>query len=86
MSLQAVVKSASRFASKRVTPQPSEPTQHPAQHQLRPGAFGGAGRGHAADGRLGQHGFEVSILGIGKTGVIYGVFHAPTEAALKMSR
>jgi hypothetical protein len=25
-------------------------------------------------------------LGIGKTGVIYGVFHAPTEAALKIGR
>jgi hypothetical protein len=25
-------------------------------------------------------------LGIGKPGVIDGVFHAPTEAALKMSR
>ena len=182
--------------------QPSEPTQHPAQYQLRPGAFGGAGRGHGhpehqsqsihqqmalptldplagviadvaavtsglntlavqnrrrgpaaftvsfpdecaqrivehrplmvgdplpedmidrfpmgkvgrqitprtatldqiqdgiddpppihrwatAFGRLGQHGFEVSPLGIGKTGVIDGVFHASTEAALKMSR
>ena len=40
----------------------------------------------AAFSRLGQHGFEVSPLGIRKTGVIYGVFHAPTEAALKMSR
>jgi hypothetical protein len=39
-----------------------------------------------AFGRLGQHGFEVSPLGIRKAGVIYGVFHAPTEAALKMSR
>ena len=40
----------------------------------------------AAFGRLGQHGLEVSPLGIRKTRVIYDVFHAPTEAALKMSR
>jgi hypothetical protein len=25
-------------------------------------------------------------LGIRKAGIVYGVFHAPTEAALKMSR
>jgi hypothetical protein len=30
--------------------------------------------------------FEVSPLGLRKTGVVYGVFHASTEAALKMSR
>src|ERR1035437_6732821 len=29
---------------------------------------------------LGQHRLEVSPLGIRKTGLIYGVFHAPTEA------
>ena len=40
----------------------------------------------AAFGRFGQHRLEVSPLGIRKTGVIYGVFHAPTEAALKISR
>ena len=40
----------------------------------------------SAFGRFGQHWFEVSPLGIRETGVIYGVFHAPTEAALKMSR
>jgi hypothetical protein len=37
-------------------------------------------------GSFRQHRFEVSPLGIRETGVIYGVFHAPTEAALKMSR
>ena len=31
---------------------------------------------------LGQHRLEVSPLGIRKTGLIYGVFHAPTEAPL----
>ncbi len=40
----------------------------------------------AASGGNREHWFEVSPLGIGETGVIYGVFHAPTEAALKMSR
>jgi hypothetical protein len=29
---------------------------------------------------------EISPLGIRETGIIYGVFHAPTEAALKMNR
>src|ERR1035437_283252 len=44
-------------------------------------------RGRAAAlGGFGQHGFEVSPLGICKTGVIYGVFHALTEAALKIGR
>lgn len=37
-------------------------------------------------GRFGEHWFEVSPLGIGETGFVDGVFHAPTEAALKMSR
>jgi len=37
-------------------------------------------------GRFGEHRFEVSPLGIRETCLIYGVFHAPTEAALKMSR
>ena len=40
----------------------------------------------AAFGRFGQHRFEISPLGIRETGVIYGVFHAPTEAALKIGR
>ena len=40
----------------------------------------------SAFGGFGEHGFEVSPLGIRETGLIYGVFHAPTEAALKMSR
>src|ERR1039457_3457045 len=40
----------------------------------------------SAFGGFGQHGLEVSPLGIRKTGLIYGVFHALTEAALKMSR
>jgi hypothetical protein len=40
----------------------------------------------SAWGGFGQHGFEVSPLGIRETGVIYGIFHALTEAALKMSR
>jgi hypothetical protein len=44
-------------------------------------------RGRAsAFGGFGQHGFEVGPLGVSETGVIFGVFHAPTEAALKMSR
>ena len=38
----------------------------------------------SAFGWFGQHRFEVSPLGIGKTGLIYGAFHAPTEAALKI--
>jgi hypothetical protein len=37
-------------------------------------------------GRLAQHRFEVGPLGIGKAGFVYGVFHAPTEAALKIGR
>src|SRR5271169_60988 len=38
----------------------------------------------SAFSRFGEHRFEVSPLGIGETGLIYGVFHAPTEAALKI--
>ena len=41
-----------------------------------PSAFGG----------LGEHWFKVSPLGVGETGLINGVFHAPTEAPLKMNR
>ncbi len=40
----------------------------------------------SAFGGFGEHRLEVSPLGIGEAGFIYGVFHAPTEAALKMSR
>ena len=40
----------------------------------------------SAFGGFGEHRFEVSPLGIGEAGFVYGVFHAPTEAALKMSR
>jgi hypothetical protein len=40
----------------------------------------------SAFGGNGEHRFEVSQLGICETRVIYGVFHAPNEAALKMSR
>jgi Beta xylosidase C-terminal Concanavalin A-like domain len=40
----------------------------------------------SAFGALGEHRLEVSPLGIRETGLIYGVFHAPTEAALKIGR
>ena len=40
----------------------------------------------SAFGGFGQHGFEVSPLGVRETGIVYGVFHALTEAAPKMSR
>ena len=40
----------------------------------------------SALGGFGKHRFEVSPLGVGEVGFVYGVFHAPTEAALKMSR
>ena len=40
----------------------------------------------SALGRFWEHRFEVSPLGIGEAGFVEGVFHAPTEAALKMSR
>ena len=40
----------------------------------------------SAFGRNWEHRFEVSPLGIREAGVIYGVFHAPTEAALKIGR
>jgi len=40
----------------------------------------------SAFGRFGEHRLEVSPLGIGKAGFVDGVFHAPTEAPLKMSR
>ena len=40
----------------------------------------------SALGGFGEHWFEVSPLGIRETGFIYGVFHAPTEAALKIGR
>jgi len=40
----------------------------------------------SAFGGFGEHRFKVSPLGVGKVGFVYGVFHAPTEAALKMSR
>jgi predicted amino acid-binding ACT domain protein len=34
---------------------------------------------------FGKHRLEISALGIRKTGIVYGVFHVPAEAALKMS-
>jgi hypothetical protein len=40
----------------------------------------------SAFGGFGEHRLEVCPLGIRKTGLIDGVFHAPTEAALKISR
>jgi hypothetical protein len=40
----------------------------------------------SAFGGFGEHRLEVSPLGIRETGFIYGVFHAPTEAALKIGR
>lgn len=40
----------------------------------------------SAFGGFGEHRFAVSPLGIGEAGFVAGVFHAPTEAALKMSR
>ena len=40
----------------------------------------------SAFGAFGEHRLEVSPLGIRKTGLRYGVFHAPTEAALKIGR
>ena len=40
----------------------------------------------SAFGGFGEHRFEVSPLGIRETGLIYGIFHAPTEATLKISR
>ena len=40
----------------------------------------------SALGGFGQHRFEVSPLGVREAAVIYGVFHALTEAALKMNR
>jgi hypothetical protein len=40
----------------------------------------------SALGRFGQHRFEVSPSGIRKIGFIDGVFHAPTEDSLKISR
>jgi hypothetical protein len=40
----------------------------------------------SAFGGFGEHRFEVGPLGICETGFIYGVFHASTEAALKMGR
>ena len=40
----------------------------------------------AALGRLGEQRFEVSPLGLRETGLLYDVFHAPTEAALKIGR
>ena len=40
----------------------------------------------SAFGGFSEHRFEVSPLGIRQTGFVYGVFHAPIEASLKMSR
>ena len=40
----------------------------------------------SAFGGFGEHWFEVSPLGIRETSFIYGVFHAPMEAALKIGR
>ena len=40
----------------------------------------------SAFGWFGEHRFEEGPLGIRETGVIYSVFHALTEAALKISR
>ena len=42
------------------------------------------GAGAATFGGFGEHGFEIGPLGVGEAGVIAGVFHAPTEAALKI--
>ena len=44
-----------------------------------------AGRRAAALGGFGQHGFEISPLGICKTGVIYGVFQAQLKRRLKLA-
>ena len=44
-----------------------------------------SGRASAFGGCREQR-LEVSPLGIGEAGFVYGVFHALTEAALKMSR
>ena len=40
----------------------------------------------SAFGGFWEHRFEVSPLGIRETGFIYGIFHAPTEAPLKIGR
>jgi hypothetical protein len=40
----------------------------------------------SAFGGWGEHWLEESPLGIRETGFVYGVFHAPIEASLKMSR
>ena len=40
----------------------------------------------AAFGGFGEHRFKVGPLGVGETGLIDGVFHAPTEAPLKIGR
>jgi hypothetical protein len=40
----------------------------------------------SAFGGFGEHRFEAGPLGLREAGFIYGVFHAPTEAALKISR
>src|SRR5208337_2541405 len=40
----------------------------------------------SAFGWFGEHRLEVCPLGIRETGLIYGVFHAPMEAALKIGR
>ena len=40
----------------------------------------------SAFGGLGEHWLKVSPLGIRETGFVYGVFHAPIEASLKMNR
>jgi hypothetical protein len=42
------------------------------------------GAGATTFGGFGEHGFEIDPLGVGEAGVIAGVFHAPTEAALKI--
>jgi hypothetical protein len=35
---------------------------------------------------LGQHRLEINPMSIRETGIIHGVFHAPTEPALKIGR
>ena len=40
----------------------------------------------SAFGGFREHGFKVGPLGVGEAGLIYGVFHAPTEAPLKIGR
>ena len=67
-------------ASRQITPGDAafDDIQHGVQNSSQIGGW------PTALGTLGQHRFEIFPLSIGEAGIVYGVFHASTEAPLKI--